>query len=292
VAGAAQADAHTDSDAVVHARLSSARRQFSGTAPATETKHWRGQSLIRECVFLLVLCSAAMDASADTILSKAKGLNLFEESVTDENPEVVRQGRIKTWIFLVLLPAGFIGYIIWALTSKQIIVVSAEPASYAQFRELSAAHPDLSCTCTQLSMPLARILPPLPEQPLTVTAKVVGQMDVGNRRINFTEADSTNWIAAGFTMYDKWCSRVILEELNNPSGPVRATNDQLGSYCALRAGTREGAQVMISLLPVVCEYVIRMRCGEHQSSSQRLASVIISHLFRVSMCRGNPLSAK
>jgi hypothetical protein len=117
-------------------------------------------------------------------------------------------------------------------------------------------------------------------------------MEVGNRRINFTEADSTNWAAAGFTMYDKWCSRVILEPLDDPSGPVRATNDQLGSYCALRAGTREGAQVMISLLPVVCEYVIRMRCGEHQSSSQRLASVIISHLFRVSMCRGNPLSAK
>jgi hypothetical protein len=164
VAGAAQADAHTDSDAVVHARLSSARRQFSGTAPATETTHWRGQSLIREYVFLFILCSAAMNASrsADTFLSKAKELNLFEESVMDENPEVVRQGRIKTWIFLVLLPAGFIGYIIWALTSKQIIVVSAEPASYAQFRELSAAHPDLSCACTQLSMPLTRILPPLP----------------------------------------------------------------------------------------------------------------------------------
>ena len=48
------------------------------------------------CVLLFVLCSAAMDASADTILSKAKGLNLFEESVTDENPDVVRQGRIKT----------------------------------------------------------------------------------------------------------------------------------------------------------------------------------------------------
>jgi hypothetical protein len=155
-----------------------------------------------------------MDASADTILSKAKGLNLFEESVTDENPEVVRQGRIKTWIFLVLLPAGFIGYIIWALTSKQIIVVSAEPASYAHFRQLSAAHPDLSCACTQLSMPLTRILPPLPEQPLTVTAKVVGQMEVGNRRINFTEADSTNWTAAGFTMYDKWCSRVVFEPLD------------------------------------------------------------------------------
>ena len=132
-------------------------------------------------------------------------LNLFEENATNDDPGVIRLGKIKTWLFVILLPAGLAAYILVMFASKNVITVSVAPTSYQHHQNLLRAHPDLKCPCSRMSYTLAEILPPWTLQQQSLR----GIQDSQREMIKLALMDPVDWAAVGFQTYDAWCPRIF-----------------------------------------------------------------------------------